>query len=349
MEMIAQQARVTPETTLPPMEHLFTMYGTPCFYRGEVVADCGKAKSGKTLFLSLVMSCAVRDSADSAERGEEPAIRRAREQPLRVLWIDTEQSAQSTQEILTRRILPVSGVQPERINERILAYNLRGYGHEARRGMVHHLITSRCPDLVVIDGIKDLVTDINDAVQATLVMEQLMALAQMTGSCIVSVLHMNKGEADKNMRGSIGTELTNKAFEVFQCEYLEEADHFCVKHAMSRRERCRRNMWYRLGDDVLPEPCEGEEEQPRDAQGRFMGAGAGTDNLRQLFAKAFEGRTQRPFGELMAVALRKCGVVDARAYYAAFREAEQVGIVRKGVQPGTDVTYVELCGGHLPF
>ena len=56
MEMIAQQARVTPETTLPPMEHLFTMYGTPCFYRGEVVADCGKAKSGKTLFLSLVMS-----------------------------------------------------------------------------------------------------------------------------------------------------------------------------------------------------------------------------------------------------------------------------------------------------
>ena len=40
--------RITPETNLPPMQPLLQMFGVPCFYRGEVVADGGKAKSGAT-------------------------------------------------------------------------------------------------------------------------------------------------------------------------------------------------------------------------------------------------------------------------------------------------------------
>ena len=35
--------RITPETDLPPMMPLFEMFDVPCFYRGELVADCGKA------------------------------------------------------------------------------------------------------------------------------------------------------------------------------------------------------------------------------------------------------------------------------------------------------------------
>ena len=34
--------RITPETDLPPMMPLFEMFDVPCFYRGELVADCGK-------------------------------------------------------------------------------------------------------------------------------------------------------------------------------------------------------------------------------------------------------------------------------------------------------------------
>ena len=35
--------RITPETDLPPMMPLFEMFDVPCFYRGELVADYGKA------------------------------------------------------------------------------------------------------------------------------------------------------------------------------------------------------------------------------------------------------------------------------------------------------------------
>ena len=59
--------RITPETDLPPMQPLFKMFDVPCFYRGELVADCGKAKSGKTFFLSVIMAACLSQKALALE------------------------------------------------------------------------------------------------------------------------------------------------------------------------------------------------------------------------------------------------------------------------------------------
>jgi hypothetical protein len=70
----------------------------------------------------------------------------------------------------------------------------------------------------------------------------------------------------------------------------------------------------------------------------------------KLFNEAMEGRTQRKFSELMAVALKKCGVADAQAYYALVKEAEEQGIIRKAIHPDTKETWVELNDDSvLPF
>jgi hypothetical protein len=355
--------RITAETDLPPMEPLFRMFDTPCFYRGELVADCGKAKSGKTTFLSVLMSAGGLPQLIRRE-GSLP-LRRARDEPLRILWIDTEQSQQSTQEILRDRIGKMNegitnpDIQADELqirqngSEALFAFNLRGMGYEVRRRMVEVAVQTVKPDLAIIDGIKDLMTDINDAVQATLIMEQLMALAKQQNCCIVCVLHQNKSEADRNMRGSIGTELTNKAFEVFQCEYLERHEVFRVSQTYSRRQRMRQDLCYRLSDKGVPEPCDAPQKQPRDALGRWTASSPqpqSVTDLKKLFNEAMEGRTQRPFNELMAVALKKCGVTDAQAYYALVREAEQQGVIRKVEHPETRQTWVELCeDGVLPF
>ena len=63
--------RITPETDLPPMQPLFKMFDVPCFYRGELVANCGKAKSGKTFFLSIVMAACLTEKALALERHTE--------------------------------------------------------------------------------------------------------------------------------------------------------------------------------------------------------------------------------------------------------------------------------------
>jgi hypothetical protein len=232
----------------------------------------------------------------------------------------------------------------------LFAYNLRGLGFEKRRAVVEAAVRTVQPDIVIIDGIKDLITDINDAVQATHIMEHLMALAQRYNCCIVNVLHQNKSEADRNMRGSIGTELTNKAFEVYECEYLERHKVFRVTQTLSRRQRMNRRLCYALSKEGLPETCDEPHEQPRDELGRWMSVKSKSEALVKLFNEAMEGRTQRKFNELMAVALKKCGVADAKTYYGLVKEAEEQGIIRKVIHPDTKESWVVLNDDSvLPF
>ncbi len=412
-ERLLMNYRITPETKLPPMQPLFRMFDTPCFYRGELVAACGKAKSGKTLFLSVIMAAGLTDKVLALERhtdstdstgnavvqttppyGTPPRSSSARLlpkgrknsggewKPLRVLWVDTEQSQQSTQDILVNRIIPLIENSPaemkeikesafgtgcaqkseadisdisflsagQKIDALLFAYNLRGLGFEKRREVVEAAVRTVLPDIVIIDGIKDLITDINDAVQATQIMEHLMALAQRYNCCIVNVLHQNKSEADRNMRGSIGTELTNKAFEVYECEYLERHKTFRVTQTLSRRQRMNRRLCYVLSKEGLPEICDEPQEQPRDLLGRWVSVKSKSEALVKLFNEAMEGRTQRKFIELMAVALKKCGVADAQAYYALVKEAEEQGIIRKAIHPDTKESWVVLNDDSvLPF
>ena len=337
--------RITPETALPPMQPLFRMFDVPCFYRGELVADCGKAKSGKTFFLSILMAACLTEKVLALERYDQTEMK-----PLRVLWLDTEQSQQSTQEIIKNRILKMASVSD--LDSTFFAFNLRGLGFEKRGKMVDVAIRAIKPDIAIIDGVKDLMTDINDAVQATLIMEKLMALAKEQKCCIVCVLHQNKSEQDHNMRGSIGTELTNKAFEVFQCECIEESCTFKVTHTYSRKQKMKHKLYYRINDEGLPVECSDYREQPRDAQGRWVSTKTQQEpnvDLLHLFTTAMEGRTQRPYNELMAVALKKCGVMDAKAYYAYFSQAVEQGVLSKQVHPVTGATWVELLDNSLPF
>ena len=177
-----------------------------------------------------------------------------------------------------------------------------------------------------------------------------MALAQRYNCCIVNVLHQNKSEADRNMRGSIGTELTNKAFEVYECEYLERHKVFRVTQTLSRRQRMNRRLCYALSKEGLPETCDEPQEQPRDEFGRWMSVKSKSEALVKLFNEAMEGRTQRKFNELMAVALKKCGVADAQTYYDLVKEAEEQGIIRKVIHPDTKESWVELNDDSvLPF
>ena len=350
--------RITPETDLPPMQPLFKMFDVPCFYRGELVADCGKAKSGKTFFLSIIMAACLTQKVLALEKychrdlGDLTDIK-----PYRVLWIDTEQSQQSTQEILKDRVLPLTRESVCNLDSTFYAFNLRGLGFEKRGKMVDVALRTIKPDICIIDGVKDLMTDINDAVQATFLMEKLMALAKELNCCIVCVLHLNKSEQDRNMRGSIGTELTNKAFEVFQCEMINESDTFKVTHTYSRKQKMKQKLYYRVNDEGLPEEITGYQEQPRDpSTGRFMEKrfaastfSASNSDLHQLFSKAMEGRSQRSFNEVMAIALKKCGIIDAKTYYHYLDQAIEQGIVHKEVHPETGATWIVLDENALPF
>ena len=97
--------RITASSPIPPHEFLFAWNGTPCFARGELVAVTGKAKSGKTYLNSLLMAaCAGEGRLGLSRMGGTP---------LRVVWIDTEQSEDTTCEILRDRIGAMTGIMPD--------------------------------------------------------------------------------------------------------------------------------------------------------------------------------------------------------------------------------------------
>ncbi len=378
---LVEQRRITPETDLPPMRFLFKFNGTPCFPVCELVAGTGKAKSGKTLFMSMIMAACLTPKVLALERYPTPGATTGNggeQAALRVLWYDTEQSEQSTQDILVNRIMPMAAVTS--INDTFFAINVRGMGYEKRRELLRVAIANYKPDLVILDGIKDLMLDINDATQATQTVEELMCWAQHYECCIVSVLHQNKSEADRNMRGSIGTEMMNKAFEVFCCDLLAskdgDKDIFRVEHYMSRKEKARQMMYYKLSDEGLPEACEGPDEQPRDERGRWKSPKSpstvaavpevkwesfdkrfltfGDDgkwqwNLKLLFTEVIGNRRQRPFNEVMAVAMKLSKIQSRSYYYTQYNEAVAQGIIRKETALDTGTQYVVLCENELPF
>lgn len=341
--------RITEESVLPKMDFLYQLFGTPCFPRGELVAVAGKAKSGKTFFLSLLMAMGVIPEKEPTDGKAMIELKRGDNQPLNILWYDTEQSQQLTQDILVNRMMPMveTDGRTTLVKDHIYAFNVRTFGWEERLKMFQAAIPYLKPDLVVLDGVRDLISDINDGKEAQLIIEQLMALAQKHWCCIVCVLHQNKADLDHNLRGWIGTELTNKVFEVYSCEVTADRT-FKVKQTHTRKQAVGRELYYQVDTNTqLPVVAEGAvASQPRDARGRWVSQSAITD-LRKLFTEAMEGRSQRPKRELMAVAMKKCGVEDAKTYYGYFGMAEQQGIIRKSVHPTTGEEWIELTENPL--
>lgn len=249
-----QKIRIRADMDLPPLEFLFNMLDKPCFPRGEVVTVTGKPKSGKTFFLSLLMT------ACTAERDVIGIRRATNSPPLKCLWYDTEQCQQSTREIIADRIRPMAAESEGGFLEEMYdVFNSRSLDFAERMELLESAIAQCHPDLVVIDGICDLIRDINDGTTVKAVVEDLMRTAQAYSCCIVCAIHQNKGAEDRNPRGWIGTELNNKSFEVYACELIKPDIIFSVEQVLSRRYRMNRLFYFVVDDNGMPHHSDGPQ------------------------------------------------------------------------------------------
>lgn len=242
-----EQLRITSSSLIPPHEFLYVWNGVPCFARGELVAVTGKAKSGKTYLNSILMAAA--GSSDKAILD----IRRVREKPLRVVWIDTEQSADSTHEILRDRIGVMTGIGAS--DETYHVFNLRQVRWQDRMTLVLSAIAVCMPDLVIFDGIRDVVGDINNYEEAQNTIGQLLKMASEYKTCIVCVLHQNKAAEDKTLRGALGTELQNKSFETYECKKDSETRIFSIQQTATRKYDMPNKIRFCVNNDGLPVGC----------------------------------------------------------------------------------------------
>lgn len=259
-----QKQRILPSSEIPPHEFLFTWHDIPCFARGELVAVTGKAKSGKTYLNSILMAaagapqneCVMFNVECLKSEGQFLGLKRMKEEPLKVLWIDTEQSEDSTHEILRDRIGAMIGEEPS--PERFYVFNLRQVSLKDRELMVETAIYCYQPDLVIFDGIRDIVSDINDYAEAQRVIGILLSIASDKRTCIVCVLHQNKAIEDKTLRGALGTELQNKSFETYECS-KDDDRVFTIRQAATRKYDIPNKQKFIVNPEGLPVPYVGED------------------------------------------------------------------------------------------
>ena len=109
--------------------------------------------------------------------------------------------------------------------------------------------------LLIIDGIRDLMYDINSPSESTDLINLLMRWSSGYNLHIHTVLHLNKG--DDNTRGHIGTELNNKAETVLQITKSTQDGNISEVKAMHIRDREFDPFAFRINDSALPEAVDG--------------------------------------------------------------------------------------------
>ena len=348
--LLLEQLRITPDSQLKPMDFLFELYGKPCFPRRELVAITGKAKSGKTFVTSMLIACCITQKVLAFKRhtDKDGHTESTDLEPLRVLWYDTEQSDESTQDILRNRIMKMIASEEFPLYD---IFNVRSVGWKERRSLLMEAVERYDPDLVIVDGIRDLVNDINDGVLAQEVMEELMQMAALKNCCIVCVLHQNKGSEDHNLRGWIGTELMNKAFEVYSCEKLLPQRIFKLEQTLTRKYDIEQAMYFEVNGEGLPVMTVNppEDSNSRDSNGDFPQLN--TDYIShddkenwkvdvcRLFCDAIGGREQMTGAELRTEVCRLSNIRSWKFYNSLLEQAMKEGVLLKSYDQTNHVVY----------
>lgn len=210
----------------PPEVCLFEIEGVPFMAKGDLCAIKAKQKQGKTTALSLM--------ATTLLVGQWGRLR-ATQPENKIIFIDTEQKPQDTQ-LVYERIMTLAGRPLADDYDHLQVYTLRTLDPVEMLRLIEEIIRREHPDVVFIDGIVDLIANFNEVEGSQQLIHQLIRLASadVTGqdTALVCVLHTNKNDDDHNMRGHLGTMLSQKSGIVLECQ--KQGDIFTVRNADSR-------------------------------------------------------------------------------------------------------------------
>ena len=209
----------------------------------------------KTFNVSAIVAAALKNGTVLRYAAELP------EEKRKVLYIDTEQSPYHCLKVM-KRILRMAGLPDDRDSGYLEFLALRKYTPEQRISIVEQAIY-HSPDigLVIIDGIRDMVYDINSPGESTRIISKLMQWTDDRQIHIHTILHQNKG--DENARGHIGTELNNKAETVLLVEKDKGNSDISHVSAMHIRAMDFEPFAFRINDRALPELAEGYKPEAR--------------------------------------------------------------------------------------
>ena len=216
-----------PRENYPEPFYMLEYNGVPFSKIGGMGAMSGQKKNGKSFVFTELIAAIVGDGCERVQqylpglRVPERTIEYLGHKP-RALYIDTEMERLSSAKVM-RRVhwlcdVDMNAPFPE---DRFAVLWLKNMPrNEDKRPYIQRfeLIKTAIeiiqPDVVFIDGLRDLVASINDEEAGTTILDYFGSIAEERNLSIWLALHQNPSRnnevEDAKMRGWIGTELGNK-------------------------------------------------------------------------------------------------------------------------------------------
>ena len=217
-----------PRENYPEPYYMLEYNGVPFSTVGGLGAISGQKKNGKSFVLTQLMAAILGSNTCERTRQYLPGLKVPDRtidylgHPPKVLYCDTEMERLNSAKVLRRVhwLCDVDMNQPfpgDRFALLWLKNMPKDEGIKAykkRYELIKLAIDAIQPDVVFIDGLRDLLSSINDEEQGTTILDELASMAEERRMSIWCALHQNPkansdGE-DSKMRGWIGTELGNK-------------------------------------------------------------------------------------------------------------------------------------------
>lgn len=288
----ASQIRATDTYETPPQ--IIWIDNSTIATLGNFSASTGKAKSKKTFNVSAIVAASLAGKQVLNYRAHLPEGKR------RILYVDTEQSRFHCHNVL-ERILRLAGLPTTTDSENLDFICLREYSPAIRIGVIDYALRqNKGYGLVIIDGIRDLMLDINSTGESVEVINKMMEWSSRYDLHIHCVLHLNKG--DNNVRGHIGTEMSNKAETVLVISKNSERPSVSEVHALHIREKEFKPFAFTVNGDGLPVIAEGllSEENPSQKPKQRAGfMDLTVEQHREALSAAFGNKPIRGFENML--------------------------------------------------
>ena len=223
-----------PTVNYPEPFYMLEFNGVPFSTIGGIQALSGQKKNGKTFVLVQLMAAILDCSGDGRTKEflhglkvPDRTLKHLGHKP-KVLYCDTEMEKLNSAKVL-RRVHWLCGVDMDAPfpDDRFHILWLRTVddvkdpntqkviksAYQIRFDIIKEAINVLKPDIVFIDGIRDIIGDFNDNKESSALVSELMSLAEKKEISIWNILHFNPrpGKDDESkMRGHLGTELGNK-------------------------------------------------------------------------------------------------------------------------------------------
>lgn len=202
----------------------------------------GQKKHGKTFVITILMAAILskKNTLFPDLRVPQRTLEHLGHDP-KVLYCDTEME-EADRALVQRRVHFICDWDFRTPNPNFNILSLTLCPREKRWDLIKKTIEYFKPDAVFIDGIRDLVTSINNEDTAVELTEEMMRVAAANKCCIWNALHENpipnKRDSDGKMRGWLGTELGNKCSDTLVSTKEKDSNtlevNFTVKQTDAR-------------------------------------------------------------------------------------------------------------------